>query len=132
MGKKPLDTSHPVVVAFLAISTQSKPVSDDQVVEIIKKKHPSLRDTTRDTLNALLGEKKSFILRDPVNGFIRKSYVVNKHSDPTLRCKCVVYGGVGRGGTKERDDDRQANAREEDWTGVCLRRRAESRRDSRS
>jgi hypothetical protein len=76
--------------------------------------------------------KKSFILRDPVNGFIRKSYVVNKHSDPTLRCKCVVYGGVGRGGTKERDDDRQANAREEDWTGVCLRRRAESRRDSRS
>jgi hypothetical protein len=57
MGKKPLDTSHPVVVAFLAISTQSKPVSDDQVVEIIKKKHPSLRDTTRDTLNALLGGK---------------------------------------------------------------------------
>jgi hypothetical protein len=105
MGKKPLDTNHPVVVAFLAISTQSKPVSDDQVLEIIKKKHSSLRDTTRDTLNALLGGSRADTLRDSVNGFIRKSYTVNKHSvDKAVRCEYVVYGGVRRDGTKERDD----------------------------
>jgi hypothetical protein len=105
MVKKQLDPSNPVVAAFLAISTGGQPVTDEQIVAIIKKNNQNLHYITRDSLNALLGKQNSDTVKDAINGFIRKSYVVDKHSSSrSVRCEYVVYGGVGPGGKAERHD----------------------------
>jgi hypothetical protein len=100
-----LDPRHPVAEAFLAISTHSKPVSDDQCVDEIKRVNPSLHYITRDFLNNLLGVQRTYQKVDSVNGFIRKSYEVrDDNGAKTVRCEYVVYGGVGKDGARERDD----------------------------